>query len=202
MTKVSQQQSGSPNSPCDAGGLRVDFGPLSHATGIDLVTEVTVFHAIGSRANLDNILEHGLKPRRVLAREGTLPDTRVSRSTDVWRESLIYAGLRPPPAEHTYLAFNVLAGAVEVGNQSLARNGLYDVPPEYTASVMSLAEYMARSRIEPHLPRHPVTAMPISQTQISEVRSTYGMIGYSPEVLINRDIVPPSEFLKVHRKDA
>lgn len=201
MTNAAQKQSVSRTLLSDAGDLRFDFGPLLHATGIDLVTEVTVFHAIGSRANLDNILEQGLKPRRALAREGTLPDARVSSSTDVWRESLIYAGLRPPPAEYTYLAFRVLAGSVEVGNQSLARNGLYDVPPEYTASVMSLAEYMARSRIEPRLPRHPVTAMPISQTQIGEVRATYGTIGYSPEVLISR-IVPPSEFLKVQRKDA
>jgi len=92
---------------------------------------------------MEDLISSGARNRKQLTDDGVLPATGPKDPKDKWRERLLYASLREPDSKYSFVAFEVRAGDVSVGNQSLAKNGLWRVPPEYLDSVMPLSEYLA-----------------------------------------------------------
>ncbi|MBW2984427.1 hypothetical protein KY361_04885 [Candidatus Woesearchaeota archaeon] len=112
------------------------------------------------------------------------------------RQRVIYASLDLPEivfGEHCYLSCWINENEADVANFSLR-----GYPARYEESTMPVREHQRRVEIEKGAPRHPITAMPVAQSEVEQIAEQFKIKNpisfYNPTVLVRREHIPLEEF--------
>lgn len=145
---------------------------------------VEVYHHTKSLNLLRKILHEGLK----------------AKESPAIGAKLVYAYLEPID-DFPWVSFIVDPKDVKIGNNAFATlyltNGDKKFRDLYSISIMTLEKYMKRSKLGCEF-RNPVTALPITGEELDHIARKGGnyFLYYDPEVLVERDIIPPTELVK------
>ena len=111
------------------------------------------------------------------------------------RQRVIYASLDLPEmsfGKQYRFSHWVSEDEADVANLSLDGH-----PKKYEESTMPISEYLRRVEIDKGAPRHPITAMPVAQSEVEQIAEQFKIKNprsfYNPTVLVRREHIPLEE---------